>query len=617
MSWQPALGAGLQAEGCCFRVWAPTVRALEVVLEKPAAGKSAHPLKKAEDGIFSGVIAGVAAGDCYRYRPDGKGPFPDPASRFQPHGVHGPSEIVDPRAFPWTDSGWKGIALEDLIVYELHVGTFTPEGTFSGVMERLPYLAELGVTAIELMPVADFPGKRNWGYDGVNLFAPARCYGRPDDLRRLVDASHRLGLAVILDVVYNHFGPDGNYLGVYSPYYFSKRHHTAWGQALNFNGDHHHQVRAVFIENALHWLHEYHIDGLRLDATHAIKDDSRRPFLAELTAAVRASVPERRILLIAEDHRNLACMVKPESEGGWGLDAVWADDFHHQMRRLLAGDHEGYYRDYTGSTADLATTIRKGWFYCGQHSVQRQVPRGTDPAGIPSPRFLFCLQNHDQVGNRALGERLHHQIEAAAFRAASTLLLCCPQTPMLFMGQEWAAGTPFLFFTDHREELGRKVTEGRRREFRHFSAFADPQKRDRIPDPQDPATFLASRLRWEERTQELHAAVLHLHRALLHLRRTEPALHSGNSENLVLAHGDAIIIRRMAAARPTLLIVAQLRDGGTVDIPELGRPWEPILSTEDPSFSPDSRPPHLDLSAITPVIRFSRPGALILRETKT
>jgi maltooligosyltrehalose trehalohydrolase len=618
MVWQPTLGSLPTGEGCCFRVWAPAARTLDVVLEKPVGGKSAYPLKKAEDGTFGGVIAGVSAGDCYRYRPDGKGPFPDPASRFQPQGVHGPSEIIDPHIFPWTDSGWKGIALEDLIVYELHVGTFTPEGTFSGVMERLPDLAELGVTAIELMPVADFPGKRNWGYDGVDLFAPARCYGRPDDLRRLVDASHRQGLAVILDVVYNHLGPDGNYLGVYSPYYFSKRHHTAWGQALNFDGEHNQPVRAFFIENALHWIHEYHIDGLRLDATHAIKDDSPRRFLAELSAAVRASTPQRHILLIAEDHRNLATMVTPESRGGWGLDAVWADDFHHEMRRLLAGDHEAYYRDYTGAPADLAATIRQGWFYCGQRSAHRNEPRGTDPAGIPPERFVFCLQNHDQVGNRALGEKLHHQIEMAAYRAASTLLLTCPETPMLFMGQEWAAGAPFLFFTDHHADLGRKVTEGRRREFRHFSTFTDPHARERIPDPQDPTTFLASRLRWEERTQEPHAAMLRLCRALLHLRRNEPALGSTKGGNQVMAKGDAIILRRKPAAGPTLLIVVQLRGGSTIDFAEVESrgPWELILSTEDPTFSSDPCPPHLDLSGNPPVIRFSRPGAIILREAR-
>lgn len=634
MAWQPALGSWLQPDGCRFRVWAPNLRALDVVLEKPVAGKSVHPLQKAADGYFSGLISGLAAGDCYRYRPDGKGPFPDPASRFQPKGVHGPSEIIDPHSFDWTDAGWQGIALEDLIVYELHVGTFTAEGTFNGVAERLPYLADLGVTAIELMPVADFPGQRNWGYDGVDLFAPARCYGRPDDLRKLVDAAHRLGLAVILDVVYNHLGPDGNYLGVYSPYYFSQRHHTAWGQALNFDDDHSQQVRAFFIENALHWIHEYHMDGLRLDATHAMRDHSPRRFLTELAAAIgnrqsaigqriadsRQPIADSRqpILLIAEDHRNLARLVKPESEGGWGLDAVWADDFHHQTRRLLAGDREAYYRDYTGSTTDLATTIRQGWFYCGQRSLHLDKRRGTNPAGIPPGRFVFCLQNHDQVGNRALGERLHHQIEAAAYRAASTLLLTCPETPMLFMGQEWACGTPFLFFTDHHKDLGRKVTEGRRREFRHFSAFADPHVRERIPDPQNTATFLASCLRWEGQAQPAHGAVVRLYRALLHLRRNEPALRSPNGNCQVMASGDAIILSRKAVAGPSVLVVIQLRGEGTVDltavIKDSEKSWEMVLSTEDTALTDDPCPPQVNLSEQQRVVSFSRPGAIILRE---
>jgi maltooligosyltrehalose trehalohydrolase len=620
MNWQPALGAWLVAEGCRFRVWAPAAHAVEVILEKPAGRESAYSLSKAEDGTFSGSVAGLKAGDRYRYRLDGMGPFPDPASRFQPDGVHGPSEIVDPHTFPWTDATWKGIALKDLVLYELHVGTFTPEGTFQGVVDRLPHLVNLGVSAIELMPIGDFPGKHNWGYDGVNLFAPTRSYGRPDDLRKLVDACHRLGVAVILDVVYNHLGPDGNYLGVYSPYYFSKRHRTAWGDALNFDGDHHQQVRAFFIENARYWIHEYHIDGLRLDATHAIKDDSPRTFLAELAALIHSSELRRYNLLFAEDHRNLACMLKPESEGGWGLDAVWADDFHHQTRRLLTGEDEGYYRDYKGEPADLATTIRKGWFFCGQHSTHLGEARGTDPAGIPPQSLVFCIQNHDQVGNRPHGERLHHQIEAAAYRAASTLLLTCPQTPMLFMGQEWAASSPFLYFTDHHQELGQKVTQGRRWEFRHFSAFADPQARDRIPDPQALKTFLASRLRWEEMTHEPHAAVLRMYRALLQLRRSQPALCSSKREYSVSAKGEAVILRRKAAGHSDLLILIQMRGPGTIDLAKatgssLGEPWEQIFSTEDPVFSADPCPPHVDPAGNPPTLRFFRPGAIILRRT--
>lgn len=619
MSWQPTLGARPQANGTHFRVWAPNARRLEVVLEGKRTGQV--PLAKDTDGFFSGLLPDVRPGDLYRYRIDNAGPFPDPVSRFQPQGVHGPSEVIDPNPFAWTDASWGGVSLDNLVVYELHVGTFTPAGTFDGVRERLPYLAELGVTAIELMPLADFPGQRNWGYDGVDLFAPARCYGRPDDFRRLVDETHRHGLAVHLDVVYNHLGPDGNYLACYSPYYFSAKHHTAWGAAVNLDGPQSPPVRSFFIENALHWIHEYHIDGLRLDATHAMVDDGPRHFLAELVETVHAEA-NRPILLIAEDHRNLNTMLQPLGKGGWGLDGVWADDFHHEMRRFLAGDHEGYYRDYRGTVADLADTIRQGWFYTGQMSVNRQEKRGTDPTGIPPRRFVHCLQNHDQIGNRALGERLHQQIAPADYRAAVTLLLTAPSTPLLFMGQEWAAGTPFQFFTDHHPKLGKKVTEGRRREFSHFSAFSDPQAQQRIPDPQAAATFESSRLNWSERDQEAHAAVHRLYQALLKLRRDEPALRGAAADRFrVAALGDlTLLLERSTAAGPTLLMVLQCKRGGSIDLskhpmrtPHAGRRWDVLLSTEELRFCGDPRPPQID--AAIPRIDFQRPGAVILRES--
>lgn len=599
-------------------------RSVEVVLERPFSEASAHPLRKGPDGTFSGSFLDARAGDRYRYRVDGRGPFPDPASRFQPEGVHGPSEIIDPARFVWSDDSWRGIILEDLVIYELHVGTFSSEGAFAGVTTRLPYLKQLGVTAVELMPVADFPGQRNWGYDGVDLFAPARCYGRPDDLRRLVDTAHRLGLAVILDVVYNHLGPDGNYLGAYSPYYFTDRHATPWGVALNFDGQGSDQVRRFFIENALHWVHEYHVDGLRLDATHAIADDGERHFLAELTERVHGAFSGKSLLVIAEDHRNLAHLVTSEAEGGWGLDALWADDFHHQMRRMLAGDREGYYCDYSGTAEDLATTIRKGWFFCGQFSTHLGKARGTDPAAVAPRRSVICLQNHDQIGNRALGERLHHQIDSAAYRAAAALALCSPAAPLLFMGQEWAASTPFLYFTDHGEELGKRLTEGRRREFQHFSAFSDPVTREKIPDPQAESTFLASRLIWQEREREPHASVFRLHQALLHLRQTEPALRSATRESFAVEALDeaTILLWRWAADALTLLVVCRLQGSGKADLGArpifknlVGKCWEIVLTTEDPAFSPAPRPPRVDLTGPAPVVHFERPSAVLLRES--
>ena len=492
-AWTPVLGAWPAREGTAFRVWAPASHSVEVVIERPDS-QSAHRLTRSPDGTFSIVLPEVTAGDRYRYRLDHDRVLPDPASRWQPEGVHGPSQVVDPQSFQWTDGQWTGVDLADAVFYELHVGTFSPEGTFAGATARLPALAALGVTIVELMPVADFPGARNWGYDGVALFAPARCYGTPDDLRRLVDTAHRLGLGVCLDVVYNHLGPDGAYLSAFSPYYFTERHHTPWGAALNFDGDHSAMVREFFIENGRHWLHDYHVDGLRLDATHAIADDSARHFLAELVARVREAAPGRRVLIVGEDHRNLNWMVKPEQDGGWGIDAVWADAFHHHCRRLLAGDSEGYYRDYSGSTEDLATTIRQGWFYTGQFSTHLGEPRGTDPTGIPANRFVICLQNHDQIGNRALGERLHAQIEHDAYRAASVLLLMAPQTPLHFHGTGMGGRNAVPLF--HRPSRRARTdgdgrTPGRVRPFRRVLRSrrprADPGPAGRLDLPRQPA----------------------------------------------------------------------------------------------------------------------------------
>jgi maltooligosyltrehalose trehalohydrolase len=617
-AWQPSLGAWCDGEGAHFRVWAPDKQHVEVVVE--SRGSRAYALGKQPDGTFMGHIAEVGPGDLYRYRLDGAGPFPDPASRFQPNGVHGASQIVDASRFAWPERDWPGVSLEQLVVYELHVGTFSPDGTFGGAAERLPYLRDLGVTAVELMPVADFPGARNWGYDGVALFAPARCYGSPDDLRRLVDGAHELGLAVLLDVAYNHLGPDGAYLGAFSPHYLSKRRKTPWGAAINLDGPQSEHVRELFIENALHWIHEYRIDGLRLDATHALIDESPRHFLAQLSARVRETTRHSRshpILLIAEDHRNLVHMVQPEAQGGWGLDAVWADDFHHQVRRALAGDDEGYYSDFTGSMTDVAATLRRGWFFTGQHSDHLGKRRGTDPAGTSPACFVICLQNHDQVGNRAFGERLHHQIDLAAYRAATVLLLLAPQTPLLFMGQEWAASTPFLFFTDHKPDLGKVVARGRRREFGRFSAFSDPAMRKRIPDPQADTTFTTSRLDWSEGGKEPHSSVLRLHQALLRLRRSHPALQAGRFEVRGVRNSGVILIRRAAAE--SLVVIVHLKhtspEEGRIEMDGLflqSSHWRRVLDTEDEAFTSDPQPPVVEQLDSRRVFRFARPGAVVL-----
>jgi maltooligosyltrehalose trehalohydrolase len=613
-AWAATLGAVPGGRGTSFRVWAPTSAVVELVLEPDGGRRS---LARHQTGLFYGSYEDVAPGTRYRYSLDGQSPCPDPASRWQPDGVHGPSAVVDPRGFVWTERHWTGLPLADLVFYELHVGTFSPAGTFAGAVALLPHLQDLGVSAVELMPVADFPGSRNWGYDGVALFAPACAYGTPDDLRRFVDVAHGLGLAVVLDVVYNHTGPDGSYLGRFSPYYFTDRHASPWGAGINLDGEHAPPVRQFFVENALHWIHEYHMDGVRLDATHAIRDDGPRHFLAELAARVHESTPDRLVHVIAEDHRNLAVMTTPPGEGGWGLDAVWADDFHHQMRRLLAGDRDGYYRDFTGTTADVASTVRHGWFFTGQYSEHLQEHRGTDPVGLPPERFVVCLQNHDQVGNRALGDRLHHAVDGAAYRAASVLLLTLPHTPLLFMGQEWAASSPFLYFTDHEPALGRLVTEGRRHEFKDFAAFADERARERIPDPQALDTFLNSRLDWTERSAEPHASTLALYRAVIAFRRTELAAESATSFDIHAPDDDTLVMRRTCRDGRRALVVVRLRGAGDVPLGDhapIGgaRGWTVALTSAD--WSDGASRPAVDDAGATLAVRFHEPAAVVFTE---
>jgi maltooligosyltrehalose trehalohydrolase len=618
---RPRFGACPSPQGFQFSVWAPTRRCVDLVLHPSTPIARRIPLVRTAEG-FTAIVEDARPGDRYAYVLDDEGPFPDPASRYQPEGVHGPSEIVDPRRFAWSDGDWRGIALQDAVVYEVHVGTFTSAGTFAAATERLPYLADLGITVVELMPVADFPGRWNWGYDGASLFAPAHCYGVPDDLRKLVDTAHRLGLGVVLDVVYNHFGPDGAYPTVFSPYYLSAQHRTPWGAAVNLDGEQSKQVRAFFVGNALHWLTEYHFDGLRLDATHGFVDQSPCHFARELATTVRESITNRAVLLMGEDERNLNAIVRPLETGGWGFDAVWSDDFHHQIRRLTAGDSDGYYQDFTGTLPDLAATIENGWFYSGQHSTYLDRARGTDASGIPLQRMVFCLQNHDQVGNRPFGARLHHQIDAATFRAITALLLFLPETPLLFMGQEWAATSPFLYFTDHNRELGRQVTEGRRREFSRFAAFADETVRSTIPDPQAAETFVASRLLWDELSAPLHACIHRLHRSLLALRRRErtlrpPAIASAALTEQVLA------VQRTDANGSTLLLLACLRGSATVDARgwsavESTSRWNVVLSTEDDTFveaADRTRTGGVQCAGDgAPSVEFLRPGAVVLEK---
>ena len=593
---QRPLGAFPTDDGVHFRVWAPTVESVTLVLdgdELPAP----VALDPQDHGYFEATVDGLQPGTRYRFRIDGDGPFPDPASRFQPEGVHGPSMVVDPAGFEWQDTTWTPPTRDELIFYELHIGTFSPTGTYAGVQERLAYLKQLGVTAIELMPVADFPGQRNWGYDPAALYAPSRAYGTPYGLRALVDAAHRVGLAVFLDVIYNHLGPDGAYVAAYAPM-FTDKHQTPWGAAINLDDTHSDGVRHFFIDNAIHWLREYHFDGLRLDATHALKDDSETHFLAELRDRVDAEVDGPRRYLIAEDPRNISTFVQPRAEGGYGMDGVWTDDLHHQIRHMTAGDTHQYYASFAGHRApELATTIRDGWFYQGQPDPTSGEPFGTDPSRVDYDQCVVCIQNHDQVGNRPHGNRLTDDISMGVYRAASALLLFAPETPLLFMGQEWAASTPFLFFTDHHDALGEQVRAGRASEFEQISASGS------IPDPQAQDTFAQSKLQWDERKRNAHARTLALYRDLLALR------HDVAGDPTVTVHSDyAVTIRRGSH----VLLVA-LADAETIPLPD---DTDVLMHTELKKYAPAPLTPYVDNGTLETAssgapIHFPRAAALM------
>jgi maltooligosyltrehalose trehalohydrolase len=472
------------------------------------------------------------------------------------------------------------------VIYELHVGTFTQEGTFEAISSRFDHLKGVGVNAIELMPIGDFAGDRNWGYDGVSIYAPSRAYGKPDNLRAFVNAAHQAGLSVILDVVYNHLGPDGNYMGLYSEHYFNDSHHTPWGAAFNLDGPDAGPVRSHFAENPLYWVKEFHMDGFRLDATHAIPDDSPKHLIQEIAERVQAF----GALVICEDPRNERKLLLPRDERGYGCDAVWADDFHHVVRVQMTNENEGYMGYFKGSMDELVSTLREGWLFTGE--LQKDgIPRGTRGADIEPEHFVHCISNHDQVGNRAYGERLNQVIPPAAYRATSALLLTTPYTPMFFMGQEWAASSPFLYFTDHHDELGKGVTEGRRKEFAEFSEFRDPAKRARIPDPQALATFTNSRLDWTEPHRQPHLETLRLYRDFLRFRKANLADRRRGRWQIEQVSPQAIAIRYEREKEGDILIVVQLvANDITLELVNgllaaaKGRAWEFIISTNEPIY---------------------------------
>ena len=554
------MGAELQPDGTTHvRVWAPAAESVEFVIAGGEAPVERGVRLDGEgNGYHSGVVRDQAGVLTYRFRLDGKEPlYPDPASRFQPDGPHGASQVVDPAAFTWTDQNWSGPSLIGQVVYEMHVGTFTPEGTWGAAGEQLEELADVGVTLLELMPVAEFPGRFGWGYDGVNLFAPSHLYGTPDDLRRFIDRAHALGIGVILDVVYNHLGPDGNYLDRFSPDYFTDRHKTDWGAAINFDGPNSAPVREFFAANAACWIDEYHFDGLRIDATQDIFDDSPDHILAVIGRAVRSAARGRSTVIIVENEPQHTRLIRPAEEGGYGLDAAWNDDFHHTAMVTLTGRSEAYYTDYRGSPQEFISCAKRGYLFQGQRYLWQQQRRGTSCRGLAPGKFVNFIQNHDQIANSGRGLRVHELCSPALYRAVTAVTLLFPGTPMLFQGQEFAASSPFYYFADHQPDLAKLVHEGRRSFMKQFRSVALSEIFARLPDPADPMTFARSKLDFNER--HTHAAAYALHRDLLTIRREDPVIRLQGQQGLdgaVLSH-DAFVLRYFSddADNDRLLVV--------------------------------------------------------------
>lgn len=590
------IGAEQAGTGVHFRVWAPASETAAIeLLSDDNSIEQTHSLEAEPGGYYSGSLDAVAPGRRYRIRLD-SGSYPDPASRFQPDGPHGPSAFVDPGRFRWNDEDWRGRPLGELVVYELHVGTFTPEGTWRAAAERLPGLAEIGITMIEMMPVAEFPGRCGWGYDGVNPFAPTHLYGTPDDLRAFVDRAHSLGIAVILDVVYNHFGPDGNYLHAFSPHYVSRKYANEWGDALNFDGDSSGPVREYFVANARHWIEEYRLDGLRFDATQQIYDESKENILAEIARAARAAAHGRRIFLVAENECQRGILVRPPQSGGYGLDAIWNDDFHHAAHVSAAGRAEAYFSGYRGVAQEFVSCAKHGFLYQGQWFQWQKQRRGRPALDLDPTRFVVFLQNHDQVANSLRGHRIHQLTSPARYRALTALSLLGPQIPMLFQGQEFAASAPFVYFADHEPDLAKLVSAGRKGFLQQFSSIAACRDTRAIPDPEAPESFEACRLDWRER--ETNSACLQMHSDLLRLRREDPTLAlRGPIDGAVLSE-HAFVIRYFGTSGDDRLLVVNLGADtvyGPCPEPLLapveGHGWRILWSSEALEYGGNGTPP--------------------------
>jgi maltooligosyltrehalose trehalohydrolase len=594
------LSAGVETKGdgvTDARVWAPACRTLEVVIDRSGRESVIVPMTLESDGYFSATLTGVRPGDRYWYQLDGSRRRPDPVSRFQPEGPHGPSAIVDPSQFQWTDTSWRGVSAHGQVLYELHIGTFTPEGTWAAAAARLEQLAEIGVTVVEMMPVADFPGRWGWGYDGVNLYAPTHVYGSPDDLRRFVDRAHALGLGVILDVVYNHLGPDGNYLADYSADYFTDKYSNDWGRSLNFEGPK--PARSFFAENGAYWIEEFHFDGLRLDATQDVHDASAQHVLAEIVQRARRVAGNRRLFIVAENEPQHSKLVRDPSVGGYGIDALLNDDFHHAALVALTGRREAYYTDYKGSPQELISCLKFGYLYQGQWYSWQNQRRGTPALDLPPTAFVHFLENHDQVANTSLGKRVHQLSSPGRYRSLTALTLLGPATPLLFQGQEFAASTPFLFFVDHRDELREGIRKGRREFLSQFPSLHDAAQEHKLPDPDEPETFERSRLNWTER--ETHAEALALHRDLLTIRRQDPTIAGAAADRKIdgaVLSPHAFVLRFTGAAGDDRLLFINL--GADLDLtplaepllaPPSGRVWVEQWNSDATSYGGPGRKP--------------------------
>ena len=572
-------------EGVHFRVWAQRSKSVSVEFEGRV-----EELEREGKGYFAGLVKKARSGMLYKYKLD-TGSFPDPASRFQPEGPHGRSQIVDPTNFRWTDADWPGVRQEGQVIYEMHIGTFTKEGTYRAAMEHLPELAEFGITTLEVMPLADFPGQFGWGYDGVALFAPTRLYGSPDDLRAFVNYAHSLGLAVILDVVYNHLGPDGNYLKEFSTDYFSDRYANEWGQALNFDGKNRRPVREFFISNAGYWVDEFHIDGLRLDATQQIFDASPTYIVTEIGKRVREAAKGRATYIVAENECQYSRFGTPIQENGYGLDGMWNDDFHHTARVALTGHNEAYYSDYKGTPQEFISAAKYGFLYQGQWFSWQKKQRGSPAFALEPHQFVTFLENHDQVANSLRGLRPHLLAGPGRLKALTTLWLLMPGTPMFFQGQEFAASAPFLYFADHNPELARLVAKGRKEFLTQFKTIACPETDSFIREPGSEETFLACKLDWSER--ERHLTIYNFHKELLRLRREDPVFSKprrGGLDGAVLG-AEVFVLRYFGEDGDDRLVIVNLGlDSKLHPWPEPllapvdGCEWKLIFSSESPCF---------------------------------